>query len=72
MKHGKNPTVRQAIFIQKNICLNPGDWLVAKDTPTEMLLVHRTDRNKTIKLSKVLRMVGERRDEDGEICEIYL
>lgn len=61
MKHGKKPTVRQAKFIQKNICLDPKDWLVVKDTSTEMLLVHRADSAAIIKLSKVLKMVGERR-----------
>ena len=65
MKHGKKPTVRQAIFIQKNICLDPGEWLVVKDTPTEMLLVSRTEPRDTIRLSKTLKIIGERRNADG-------
>lgn len=52
MKHGKKPTVNQAIFIEKNSCLDPQEWLVAKDTPTEMLLVSRKDGQATIKLFK--------------------
>lgn len=48
MKHGKKPTVAQRKFIQKN-GLNAENWLIAKDTPTEMLLVHRyTSATKTI------------------------
>ncbi len=52
MKNGKKPTVRQAKFIQKNICLNPKEWLVAKDTSTEMLLVSR-EGGQTLKFSKI-------------------
>lgn len=40
MKAGKKPTREQRKFIQKN-GLNAENWLVSKDTPTEMLLVHR-------------------------------
>ncbi len=48
MKAGKNPTVQQRKFIQKN-GINAENWLVSKDTPTEMLLVHRyTNTTKTI------------------------
>lgn len=40
MKHGKKPTVQQRKFIQK--CgLDPAVWLVVKDTPDRMELVHR-------------------------------
>ena len=53
MKHGKKPTVRQANFIQKTICLDPKDWLVVKDTSTEMLLISRTEPRDTIRLSKI-------------------
>ena len=47
--HGKNPTVKQRKLMQK-WKLDPTMWLVAKDTPTEMVLVHRySDRTtKTI------------------------
>lgn len=65
MKHGKKPTVRQANFIQKYICLDPKDWLVVKDTSTEMLLVSRTEPRDTIRLSKILKMMNEGRDEIG-------
>lgn len=40
MKHGKKPTVSQRKLIQK-WRLNPADWLVSKDTPEEMVIVHR-------------------------------
>ena len=49
MKHGKHPTKKQSIFIKEN-GLNPEDWLITKDTPEKMELVHRlSDRTtKTI------------------------
>lgn len=49
MKHGKKPTVAQRKLLQK-WKLNSADWLVVKDTPTEMVLVHRhfDNRMKTI------------------------
>lgn len=40
MKNGKKPTVAQCKFI-KSKKLNPADWLVTKDTPAHMELVHR-------------------------------
>lgn len=40
MKHGKNPTREQRKLMQK-WKLNSEDWLVVKDTPSEMHLVHR-------------------------------
>lgn len=40
MKHGKKPSVRQCRLMQK-WKLNPADWFVVKDTPTEMVIVHR-------------------------------
>lgn len=40
MKHGKNPTVKQGKLMQK-WGLDFRDWLVVKDTPEEMHLVHR-------------------------------
>ena len=40
MKHGKRPTVKQCKLMQK-WGLNHEDWLVVKDTSTEMHLVHR-------------------------------
>lgn len=38
--HGKKPTVEQRKFIEKQH-LAPGDWLVQKDTPELMQLIHR-------------------------------
>lgn len=40
MKHGKKPTVSQRKLIQK-WNLDPAVWLVTKDTPERMELVHR-------------------------------
>ena len=40
MKNGKRPTRKQAIFIKMH-GLNWENWLVVKDTPTMMELVHR-------------------------------
>lgn len=52
MKHGKNPTVAQCKLMEKHF-LHPRDWLVVKDTPTEMVLLNRySDSTKVI--SKVV------------------
>lgn len=40
MKHGKKPTREQRKYISSK-GLNTENWLVTKDTPTEMHLVHR-------------------------------
>lgn len=40
MKHGRRPTVKQC-NLMKAWRLNPADWLVVKDTPEVMCLVHR-------------------------------
>ncbi len=40
MKHGVRPTRAQKNLIKK-WRLNPADWLVSKDTPEEMVIVHR-------------------------------
>lgn len=40
MKHGKKPTYEQRKLIQR-WGLDVRDWLVVKDTSTEMVLVHR-------------------------------
>ena len=40
IKHGKKPTVSQRKLIQK-WNLDPAVWLVTKDTPDRMELVHR-------------------------------
>ena len=46
MKHGRKPTVKQC-KLMKSWRLNPADWLVTKDTPEEMWLVHRYCPNTT-------------------------
>lgn len=40
MKHGKKPTVAQKKLMAQ-FRLNHTDWLVVKDTPDQMVLVHR-------------------------------
>ena len=40
MKHGVKPTRSQRKFI-KSKRLNPENWMIERDTPTEMVLVHR-------------------------------
>ena len=40
MKHGKKPTREQRKLLQK-LKLNAADWMVERDTPKEMVLVHR-------------------------------
>lgn len=43
MKHGVRPTREQRKLIGK-AKLDPMDWLVVKDMPTEMLLQNRTNK----------------------------
>lgn len=40
MKNGKKPTVAQRKLMQA-LRLNSDNWLVVKDTPKSMLIVHR-------------------------------
>ena len=40
MKNGKRPSVRQKKLMAA-WGLNPADWLVVKDTSTELELIHR-------------------------------
>lgn len=40
MKKLKNPTRQQKILMQKRK-LRPEDWMVERDTPEELVLVHR-------------------------------
>lgn len=48
MKNGKRPTVKQKKLMTSNK-LNYNDYLVVKDTSTEMVVVHRdTGRIRTI------------------------
>lgn len=51
MKHGKNPTVAQCNLIRQ-WKLDPAVWLVVKDTPTEMVLVHRHNDKTTRTIQK--------------------
>lgn len=52
MKQGKNPTREQKRLIDSK-GLYSSDWLVSKDTPTELVLVHRFGTGiKTIKKGK--------------------
>ena len=46
MKHGKKPTAAQRKLMQKRK-MDPATWLVIKDTPTEMVVVHRCSDNTT-------------------------
>lgn len=49
MKHGKNPTMKQK-KLMKSARLNSDNWLVVKDTTTEMVIQNRqTDRIRTIR-----------------------
>lgn len=51
MKHGKKPTAAQRKYIQSK-GLVPENWLVVKDTPTEMVLVHRHSDKTVRKINK--------------------
>ena len=54
MKHGVKPTVAQRKLMQK-WKLNSADWLVVKDEPTQMTLVHRHFDSKTKIIPKGVR-----------------
>lgn len=41
MKNGKNPTSSQRNYIKDTFGLDPKNWLVAKWSPAEIVLVHR-------------------------------
>ena len=57
MKHGKKPTVAQMKLMVK-WRLNPENWLVVKDTSTEMVLVHRHFDKNTRTIPKGVRGDG--------------
>lgn len=58
MKHGVKPTREQRKLLQK-WKLDTYSWLVVKDTPTQMVLVHRHfDKTKKI-IPKGVRDDGE-------------
>ena len=56
MKHGVKPTVAQRKLMQK-WKLDSSMWLVVKDTPTEMYLVHRHFENTKKIIRKGVREV---------------
>lgn len=56
MKHGRKPTREQKKLLRKWGAV-PENWLVERDTPNEMVIVHRvTGKTKTIPK-------GEQQDE---------
>lgn len=57
MKHGKKPTRSQRIFI-KSKRLNPENWMVVKDTPEEMVLVHKHFDTNVRRIRKAVREDG--------------
>ena len=57
MKNGKKPTVAQRKLMQ-NWKLNSEDWLVVKDEPSKMTLVHRHFDKKTKIIPKGVRDYG--------------
>ena len=59
MKHGKKPTREQRKLMTK-WKLGSEDWLVVKDEPTQMTLVHRYFDNRTKIIPKGLREDGRR------------
>ncbi|WP_420819722.1 DUF6906 family protein [Paenibacillus monticola] len=44
MKQGRRPTRRQNAIIQ-SFKLNPTNWLVERESPSHMSIVHRTSGN---------------------------
>lgn len=56
MKHGRKMTVAQRKFVQDN-GLDPAVWLVVKDTPEQMELVHRFSD----KTTRIIQKGGEAR-----------
>jgi hypothetical protein len=58
IKHGKKPTVAQRKLMQK-WKLNSADWLVVKDEPSKMTLVHRHFDTKTKIIPKGVREDGK-------------
>lgn len=51
MKHGKKPTREQRKLLQK-WKLDPTTWLITKDTPERMELVHRYSEKTTRTIHK--------------------
>lgn len=57
MKHGKKPTREQRKLMQK-WKLNCEDWLVERETLSELVLIHRHFENKTKVIPKGVREDG--------------
>ena len=57
MKHGVKPTRQQRKLMEK-WKVNTQDWLVSKDTATELVLVHRHFDNKVKIIPKGVREDG--------------
>ena len=57
MKHGKRPTREQRKLMEK-WKVNTQDWLVERETNTELVLIHRHFDNKTKIISKGVRENG--------------
>ncbi len=55
MKHGCKPTYAQRKLMDSKR-LNTYDWLVIKDTPTELVLVSRYNDKVTKVISKVVKI----------------
>lgn len=51
MKQLRKPTREQRKLIQSKR-LNPDNWMIERDTPTEMVLVHKRFDNKTRTIRK--------------------
>lgn len=47
MKHGTKPTVRQCKMLQAKR-LKAEDWLVERETPTELVVIHRYGNSKRV------------------------
>lgn len=57
MKHGKKPTREQRKLMEK-WKVNSEDWLVERETNTELVLLHRYFDNKTKIIPKGVREDG--------------
>ena len=57
MKHGKKPTREQRKLMQK-WKVNAQDWLVERETNTELVLIHRHFENRTKIVPKGVREDG--------------
>jgi len=47
MKHGRKPSVRQSNILAAKR-LKPEDWLIERETPDEMVIIHRYGNAKRI------------------------